>query len=279
LHISGLAALPVWLVDPRPKAPKAFVLGLLGTTGMAYWLWAGQGYLWYSGWFPAVDGLITACGTYSPIQYIGPRPIVLTEPIRIALTMAGCIGAAGMIDRVADQILRRSMPAAPLLILAATQLPVVILPLYVYDRYFLPFIPAAIALCAPSQSWRRGYYRLVPIALYALASLALMHDWLAWNSALWDLGRQAVHAGVKPLDIEGGLEWNGTHWIDAGCPGQPVDAGQFRLERTPQYFPGVRGDQGLAFERPEHSTIRAQRPYSQWLLPGEHQFYWVGAAN
>jgi len=279
LHLSGLAALPVWLVDPRPRAPKAFVLGLLGMTGMAYWLWAGQGYLWYSGWFPAVDGLITACGTYSPVQYIGPRPIVLTEPIRIALTMAGCIGAAGIIDRTTDQVLRQSIPAGPLVILAATQLPVVVLPLYVYDRYFLPFIPAAIALCAPSQSWSRGYYRLVPIALYGLACLALMHDWLAWNSALWDLGRQAVHAGVNPLVIEGGLEWNGTHWIDGGCPAQPVEGGQFRLERTPQYFPGVRGEQGLAFAPPERSTVRALRPYSQWLLPGEHYFYWVAAAN
>jgi hypothetical protein len=280
LHISGLAALPVWLVDPRPRAPKALVLGLLGMIGMAYWLWAGQGYLWYSGWFPAVDGLITAYGTYSPIQYVGPRPIVLTEPIRIGLTLAGCIGAAGIIDRIADQILRRSVPAGPLLVLAATQLPVVILPYYVYDRYFLPFIPAAIALCAPSQSWSRGYYRLVPIALYGLASLALMHDWLAWNSALWDVGRQAVHSGVKPLEIEGGLEWNGTHWIDAGCPVEPVEAGPFRLERTTsQYFPAVSGEQALAFEPPERSTIRGQRPYSQWLLPGEHQFYWVAAAN
>src|SRR5262249_11373013 len=130
-----------------------------------------------------------------------------------------------------------------------------------------------------SPSWNRGYYRLVPIGIYGLVCLALMHDWLAWNSALWDLGRQAVHARVQPLDIEGGLEWNGTHWIDAGCPAQPVEAGPFRLERTPQYFPGVRGEQGLAFERPDRSTIRAQRPYSQWLLPGEHQFYWVAAAN
>ena len=60
------------------------------------------------------------------------------------------------------------------------------------------------------MAWR-GAPAAAALAVYGAVSVGLMHDWLAWNSARWAVGRRALAAGVRPTDIEGGFEW---HRID-----------------------------------------------------------------
>jgi len=58
------------------------------------------------------------------------------------------------------------------------------------------------------------------LALYAWISVGLMHDWLAWNAARWELGRQALAQGIATTDIEGGFEWDGWYaCADRTTPG------------------------------------------------------------
>jgi hypothetical protein len=100
-----------------------------------------------------------------------------------------------------------------------------------------------------------------------------MHDWLSWNSARWELGREAVHAGIDPRDIEGGYEWNGWHGPDRLPPwnGGLSDAG-LDLTFTKNNFWWVTGKYALAFSQQPGTVERDARPYALWLSPGSHRF-------
>ena len=110
------------------------------------------------------------------------------------------------------------------------------------------------------------------LALTGLVSVGLIHDWLAWNSARWEVGRRALVRGIDPWDIEGGVEWNGWFAVEQR-PGRPVGVRRGpTLRFTRDWFPHVTGRYALAFSQPPGTLRRDSEPYSLWLLPGRREF-------
>jgi hypothetical protein len=147
------------------------------------------------------------------------------------------------------------------------------------DRYLLFLLPGALAVSALSDSAAK--LRWTPalglLALSAAVSLCLVHDWLAWNSARWELGRRAVARGVEPDEIEGGFEWNGWHSAEQRPRRRSKPAGRMTLPITRGLFRNVTGRYAMAFSAPQGATIVDREPYSTWLWPGRNEFFLVEA--
>jgi hypothetical protein len=154
------------------------------------------------------------------------------------------------------------------------------------DRYLEVFFPGAIFLvairCSPAGGgWFKG---AAAAGLCGVLSMALFHDWLAWNSARWDLGRQMVAGkAIPPSDIEGGFEWNG--WYAYPEPGKPRPAARpSRADRplilwfSGAFFPSVTGLYALSFTPVTNTVVVASQPYSQWLPPATKTFLLVRPA-
>jgi hypothetical protein len=103
-----------------------------------------------------------------------------------------------------------------------------------------------------------------------------MHDWLAWNSALWTLGERAMARNIDPWDIEGGFEWDGWYAPDARPNYLSVPSQGFRLPMTQGFFRHVAGRYALSFTHPLGTVCHDSQPYIQWLPPGERQFFFIG---
>jgi hypothetical protein len=280
-EMAGLAVLPLFVLDPHPGAPKAFAISLAVLVPTALYWWRNAAFVVYCGLFPTVDGVISVYGVYSAHQYVGQRPVLLEEPMRLVLTILGCIGAAflaaRMLNKCSSYWARRAddnaSPVVPLLLMSVLQLPFVLAPERVYDRYFLPLLPGALYLAAPLAAgirWK-SWAAFAVLGGFALVCVSLTHDWLAWNSARWELGRKAVGEGIDARDIEGGLEWDG--WYSPGlrlsAPEQPQGLAN---PLTQSYFPHLTGRYALAFSQVPRSVIVGKQAYSQWLPPGERHF-------
>jgi hypothetical protein len=146
-----------------------------------------------------------------------------------------------------------------------------------YDRYLLFLLPAALALICPARDppGRQLAIAAAAVIFVWAFSIAIVHDWLAWNSALWTLGNRAVSQGTDAWDIEGGFEWDGTHapenpWLHfAEKPG-------FQLPMTKGHFPHVRGRVAISFTVNDHAVLD-QEKYTRWLPPGGGAMYLIGA--
>src|SRR5262249_37071002 len=141
------------------------------------------------------------------LWYLDSRPELLSRPIRIGLTALVVVGASGFL--VALWCHRK---VTPLLWFALLQLPLLLVsPLF--DRYMIFLMPGALSTLCPCRPHRMG--KLLGTALlsfFAISSIGLMHDWLAWQSARWELSRWAVdNRRILATAIEGGLEWDGSH--------------------------------------------------------------------
>jgi hypothetical protein len=151
------------------------------------------------------------------------------------------------------------------------------------DRYFIFLMPGALYLAVPRRipAPAAVVATVCALAVFGGISLCLMHDWLAWNSARWALGRQAIAgaytggAKINPIDIEGGFEWDG--WFMPITPAHPDRRQPVRLTLpfSMMFFPHVMGKYALAFTRPDNSGVLAREPYSQWLMPGRHEFLFL----
>jgi hypothetical protein len=106
----------------------------------------------------------------------------------------------------------------------------------------------------------------------AASSVALMHDWLAWNSARWALGRRTADNGVKPQDIEGGFEWDGWY-TDRTVESPHQESEGLIMSVTAKWFPQITGRYALAFSLVPDSVVVGQEPYNLWLAPGKRFFY------
>src|SRR5262249_225882 len=129
---------------------------------------------------------------------------------------------------------------------------------YMFDRYFLTAVPAALVISVlplPALSWRWPA-TIAATSLYALFSFGLMHDWLAWNEARWELGRAIKRKQIPWTGINGGFEWNS--WWKLKNP--PLPAGDGR-----RYT--------LSFSPLPNSQIVETKAYTQWLPPGRREFY------
>jgi 4-amino-4-deoxy-L-arabinose transferase-like glycosyltransferase len=281
-HFGGLAAVPLILADPRPSMPRVSVIaGLLLLAVACYW-WTNYLFLPYSfrGLFPYVIGAITAHGAGSTATSVGDRAQLMSDEVRLAVTAIGCIGGAIVAGRLVER-LWWGRGLGPVVLYAVAQVPFMLLVPQggLFDRYYLPVIPAALALaaspeeCRPLRMWRWavGFLALGAVAAF---SVAFTHDWLSWASARWQLGEQAVHERhIDPSAIEGGLEWDGWNSPDRRHRRNDSQPARLTLPSTRVLFPQVTGEYALSFsELPETVTI-AEQPYVQWLLPGNHHFY------
>ena len=106
-----------------------------------------------------------------------------------------------------------------------------------------------------------------------------MHDWLAWNSARWALGRRAVNEkGINPHDIEGGFEWNGWYAPVPRHRDMPPPPNGLILAFTHDYFPQVRGRFALSYSEIPGTVVVDSEPYEEWLRPGQKRFLLIERA-
>ncbi len=292
LHFCGLVCLPVLAFTRAPVSYKAFTLALCGMLTGALLLWCYARSLPYGPLFPYSQNILTPWGALGAQRGTGPtldtlvagvRPLVL-DPwphlnpcARLFFTLAGCVGAAGLVARaLAQPTALLGLPA----LFGLIQIPLILMSQIIIDRYFLALLPGALAIAAtgtPVYTRRLAGFGLL-LASGAL-SVGLIHDWLSWNGARWKLGRAAVAAGTAPQDIEGGFEWNGWQALEHPPTRAPSAERGFVLDSTAMWFKHVTGRYVLSFS-PLPGTLGVKsEPYTLWLSPGERQFYllrWTG---
>jgi 4-amino-4-deoxy-L-arabinose transferase-like glycosyltransferase len=283
LHLCGLVILPLGLLMFRPQHWRIFSVSLIVMLiGAAHYRFSSNG-LPYGGLFPYCQGMLSLEGTYTDGLVVGEREMLLTPAVRIVLTALGCIGGAGILAALVAAVRARQVwKVLPLF--ALIQFFILLTVPTVMDRYLEVFFPGAIFVLAVQAAvfrWRTG---LVAMFLYGVISVSLMHDWLAWNSVRWQLGKQAIATGkILPGDIEGGFEWDGWYATmdfnrppGAASSGVPAGWPSLVLPFTHYIFPQVSGQFALAFTPPDDSTVIAELPYLRWLPPAQEKFYFVG---
>jgi hypothetical protein len=298
LLLAGISASPLLLLYPGIASWKTFsgVMILLAANA-AYW-WSLDPSLSDMGdLFPYTPSgtLLTAWGPFASTW--GTFPLFMGTWLRVILTVLGCLTGAVLIARV---LALRAFPLlSPLVLFSLLQVPFLLIAPDIWDRYLLVLIPSFLALAVwpeVSAEWNRrpsalqGVAALAALFVFAVLSVCLMHDWLAWNSARWELGRRALEH-VGPLDIEGGLEWDG--WYDLQLSGEghrrsweelfgrtvqkgPMAPHRLTLPQTHIWFPAVRGRLALSFSHEPNTVVMDREPYRLWLVPGEHAFLLLG---
>jgi hypothetical protein len=297
VHWCGLSALPVLLADGKSGSWRAFGLAaLLLLLCAGYWLYQFGNISDLDGVFPYTGCVVTPWGVTSGDLTVGDRPVVLGWGVRALLTALGCTAGAALILRGLGWR-RAGAPPGLLLLFSALQVPFVLIAPAVWDRYLLAFLPGALFLAGqgrlPSWEGREGRLRrglgIAAVAVAALVSVALAHDWLAWNAASWELGSRAIAHQLDPLDIEGGMEWDGSHYPHPdGAPARSWRELMVDIERkaggprgltvstTRVWFPRVTGRFALSFSPVPGAVVLDSEPYSQWLVPGERRMFLVG---
>jgi hypothetical protein len=270
LEYVGLAAVPLFVLT-RPARPLICVASLAVVAAGAIWFWLHPEGLPFGGLYPYASNMLTPLGAFTDFVYLGgrQRPIVLTAPIRAVLTVLATLGGAGVLAALC-RWLQEDRRGALLLWLAAWQVPFLVL-MPQFDRYLIFLMPAGLFLLCRAPEVRAGWPAgLVLVVLSAGFSVALMHDWLAWNSVRWQLGSTA---GVAPTRIEGGFEWDGWHSMAIDPMRPPVPPRGMTLSYTARCFADITGEYGLSFSELEGTVRRAALRYRQWLSPGRHYFY------
>lgn len=283
-HLGGLTAIPPLLLNFRSASWRRWGVAFILMSSVALFLglqenpltWKrSNNYFPYGGLFPYCHGVLSPYGAFSPGLVAGSRETVLGLDWRLVLTLTGCVAGAALVQRFEVRAWLEAN-ATPLGLFSLLQIPFILVAPNINDRYFLVLMPGAIYLAGsklPVAGWR---WLPATAALLGLGvvSVCLMHDWLAWNSARWKLGRRALARQIDPQEIEGGFEWNG--WFSptpriygAGKPRR------LTLPFTLRFAPQVTGRFALSFsELPETVTLDSE-PYSQWLLGGHPRFLFL----
>ncbi len=299
IHWCGLAILPLLPLAPRCGWRRTFtVLFVLLAANAGYWLYHLHSTGGIDGLFPYTGTILNPWGGGPGDLNPGERPVVLSWGLRWVLTFAGCVGGAWLLARAAEWK-ERPTPLGPLLLFTLLQLPFLAIAPAVWDRYLLALLPGALflAVLGPVAEGQRGpaafprWPALAALVVCAAVSITLMHDWLAWNAASWELGRRAVARGIDPRAIEGGLEWDGWYdalvelpqrrsWRDLFMNLEARAGGPkgLTLPTTRVWFPQIRGDYSLSFSPLAGAAMVDWEPYHLWLAPGEHRFYLLRAA-
>jgi 4-amino-4-deoxy-L-arabinose transferase-like glycosyltransferase len=288
VHLAGLSALPLLFAGWRGgswKGPAAACLLFLLVAG--YW-WQHGNYLPYGGLFPYTENVLTPWGAFAGSRFtglliVGERPLLLDTGARMFLTGLGCAGGAALVV----QATRRWRPgawAAPLPLFALFGIPFVLVAPDFYDRYLLFLLPGALALVATDRPGapeaESGGLWLAPLATLTalgLISTGLMHDWLAWNAARWQLGRRALARQIEPRDIEGGVEWDAWYAPPDAEPPRTRARHWPVLPFTREWFPAIAGHYALSFAPVRGAKQMDSEPYELWLVPGQRRFLLIEA--
>ena len=204
-HYLGLLTIPLLLLLPPARLGKVFWAVLAIMAAAASWLVLMLPSYQHEGVFPYIGDLFLPSGTY--VRMGNDRIPLFSRHVRLLPTALGCVCAAVLSARVAEQGWR--LASRPLVIFSLLQLAALAIAPKYYDRYLLPLVPGAVALAVgePGRPWWKA--GLAALLVLGGLSVCLMHDWLSWNAARWELGRRAavVH-GIEPGDIRGGFEWD-----------------------------------------------------------------------
>jgi hypothetical protein len=274
LHWCGLAALPLLVMAPWWRAWKVFVAAfLVMMAAVVYWTQYPELLRPYGSPFPYTGGMLGTYGSFSPGLVVGERPLLLTSSVRWLITMLGCLGAAGLASVVALKPPR--WRASPLLMFTILNIPFLFIAPAVYDRYVLPLLPGVLYLACARIEWRSSgaLAGLGLTAVFAVLSVALMHDWMAWNAARWELGRRALAMHIAATRIEGGFEWDGWHSLARSAPVPQKESSGFRLPVAQRSFPDVTGEFALSYSPIEGAVVVDQEAYQVWLPPERRMFY------
>jgi 4-amino-4-deoxy-L-arabinose transferase-like glycosyltransferase len=110
------------------------------------------------------------------------------------------------------------------------------------DRYLLPLVPLVIAVvlwCARS-SRLAAPVACVGVALFAAVSIAGVHDFLTFQSEVWETANAAHGSGIPRRDIDAGAGWDAYH-LNEYSSRHPARADEPARLRPDQ----LRGLQGL----------------------------------
>ncbi len=227
----------------------------------------------FGGLFPYTEGVLDTKGVFSYGLTAGLRDRLLTPDICLYLSVAGAVGAAVLLGRP----LGRLWEGGLLLLFSLIQLPLLLILPKLYDRYLEFLMPAGLYLATTTRPVSLGRWLSggAALALSAVISVGLMHDWLAWNGARWTLGRRAIAAGIDPHDIEGGFEWDGWFAPSPLPPrgGAPPRQHKFHDIFYSREFSHVRGYYGISFSMLTATVAIDTQPYELWLQPGPQKMF------
>src|SRR5262249_43299333 len=137
----------------------------------------------------------------------GKRPVLLTLPSRIIISVLGCLLAAGLVARIARRSgwnpgfsrrfhLGEGLSTGEQLLLVFTffSLCAILATPRLSDRHLFFLMPGFLAMAGRLFPPDRPIWPAGLVALVTLAALTvcLTHDLWSWNAARWQLGRQAL---------------------------------------------------------------------------------------
>jgi hypothetical protein len=233
-------------------------------------------------------------------EMLGSRPVTLTLPTRVGLSLLVIAAALTLVEQLLAKPWRRRGPSAVSLHEALWMLGpfsisyiAFLLPRalysFVYDRYLLGLMPVAIIiLLLLHQRWvaeRLPAFTIAAVSLFGLYAIAGTHDWFALNRARIAAVAQIHESGVPATSIQGGFDYDGWTQIEtAGYINDPriVDPrGAYQPNLEPlalqsrcrldfaRYTPAIRPKFFVVFSLMPCLQLSQYHPvtYSTWLPP------------
>jgi hypothetical protein len=163
-------------------------------------------------------------------EMLGGRPVTLTLPIRVCLSLLVIAAALTLVEHLLTKPRQRDGSSAvslheALWILGPFAISYVafLLPRalysFVYDRYLLGLMPIAITflllLYQRLVAERLPVVTIAALSLFALYTTAGTHDWFALNRARAAAVAQIRALGVPITSIQGGFDYDGWTQIEA----------------------------------------------------------------
>jgi hypothetical protein len=163
-------------------------------------------------------------------EMLGSRPVTLTLPVRVGLSLLVMAAALTLVEQMLAKPWRSKRPSAVSLHEAlwmlgpfAISYVAFLLPralyFFVYDRYLLGLMPLVIIiLLLLHQRWvaeRLPAVTIAALSLFALYAIAGTHDWFALNRARVAAVAQIHALGVPATSIQGGFDYDGWTQVEA----------------------------------------------------------------
>lgn len=134
-----------------------------------------------------------------------------------------------------------------------------------FDRYFIfALVPLMMVLAhgrsnpPGKEDWPAFGAAILLTLAFGAFSVGATHDYLAWNRARWNAGRDLLRQGVSSKHINGGFEFNGWYGYN---PSRPLES----LESL-----WTHGDEYLISFGPVNGYSEVRRyPYRRWMPWGQ----------
>jgi hypothetical protein len=158
-----------------------------------------------------------------------PQAISVDGSAMMALVAGALLGAMALIVAFVGQLRLTRLPVSTrLLILASFGMLVVTLGYEtvdgpfngLYDRYLIPVLPGALAICALVVRERRLAIPVLAagVLLFAGWSVSWQREYMQRQAAIWQMAQTITSQGVPPAMIGAGFEWNGTYRAETVIP-------------------------------------------------------------